>query len=41
MAWRLLNYLNCKPVGLKEFNHVIHESGKLIFPNDFPLTESY
>jgi ribonuclease P/MRP protein subunit POP1 len=34
-------YLQSRLIGLSEFNHYLSDTTKLIFPNDYPSTESY
>jgi hypothetical protein len=36
-----LNYLNIVAVGLTEYQHTMHESGELIFPDDFPESPAF
>ena len=40
LLWRLLSYANIKAIGLREYENLIHETKMLVFPVDFPLTNS-
>lgn len=39
--FRLLNYLGCKALGLQEYHHVLNETRKFVFPQDFPYSNGY
>lgn len=41
VVWRKLIFANAKAMGLREYQSMIWEQGKLIYPNDYPTTEAY